>query len=171
MPGGSGLKWIGSGDALVSDGLPMPSACRARLESESANSWHSSSVQLRPASRADSRTISSDTVFVPGWICAHNTPGKSVEVSPVAAKNEKNRRLSMALPRASRSRRTAGYLSSATVDAAWREYRLRPEAPGQQPGLELVAAHLGLLKKQVEHSGEIDMVKRLQAARQRGRAA
>jgi hypothetical protein len=38
-------------------------------------------------------------------------------------------------------------------------------------GLELAAAHLGLLKKKVEHSGEIDLVARLRAARQRGRAA
>ncbi len=37
--------------------------------------------------------------------------------------------------------------------------------------LELAATHLGLLKKQVEHSGGIDLVKRLQAARQRGRTA
>ena len=37
--------------------------------------------------------------------------------------------------------------------------------------LELAATYLGLLKKQVEHSGEINLVKRLQAARQRGRAA
>jgi len=37
--------------------------------------------------------------------------------------------------------------------------------------LELVATYLGLLKKQVEHSGEIDLVARLRAARQRGRAA
>jgi hypothetical protein len=29
--------------------------------------------------------------------------------------------------------------------------------------LELAATHLGLLKKKVEHSGEIDLVKRLQA--------
>ncbi len=37
--------------------------------------------------------------------------------------------------------------------------------------LELAATHLGLLKKKVEHSGEIDLVARLRAARQRGRAA
>ena len=37
--------------------------------------------------------------------------------------------------------------------------------------LELLATYLGLLKKQVEHSGGIDLVARLQAARQRGRVA
>jgi hypothetical protein len=37
--------------------------------------------------------------------------------------------------------------------------------------LELAATYLGLLKKQVEHSGEIDLVARLRAARQRGGAA
>jgi len=37
--------------------------------------------------------------------------------------------------------------------------------------LEMAATYVGLLKKKVEHSGEIDLVKRLQAARQRGRAA
>jgi phage terminase small subunit len=37
--------------------------------------------------------------------------------------------------------------------------------------LELAATHLGLLKKKVEHSGGIDLVERLRAARQRGRAA
>lgn len=37
--------------------------------------------------------------------------------------------------------------------------------------LALVATYLGLLKKQVEHSGGIDLVARLRAARRRGRAA
>jgi hypothetical protein len=37
--------------------------------------------------------------------------------------------------------------------------------------LKLAATHLGLLKKKVEHSGEIDLVARLRAARQRGGAA
>ncbi len=37
--------------------------------------------------------------------------------------------------------------------------------------LEFAANHLGLLKHKVEHSGEIDLVARLRAAHQRGRAA
>ena len=37
--------------------------------------------------------------------------------------------------------------------------------------LELVATYLGLLKKQIEHFGGIDLVARLQAARLRGRVA
>ena len=41
MPGGRGSKWIGSGDALVSVGLSMPSAWREKLDSASSSSWHS----------------------------------------------------------------------------------------------------------------------------------
>ncbi len=36
---------------------------------------------------------------------------------------------------------------------------------GKIRALELLATHLGLLKTKVEHSGEVDLVKRLQAAR------
>ena len=36
--------------------------------------------------------------------------------------------------------------------------------------LELAANYLGLLKQKVEHSGAVDLVARLRAARLRGRA-
>jgi hypothetical protein len=42
---------------------------------------------------------------------------------------------------------------------------------GKIRALELLATYFGLLKNQVEHSGEVDLVQRLRAARLRGRAA
>ena len=57
-------------------------------------SAHSSSVQFKPANRADSRTISSVTGFVPGCIWAHSTPGSRVEPAPADVSRARNARRS-----------------------------------------------------------------------------